>query len=140
MPLITTVFKDSGVSLISKVNKEMQIHHSKNALLVWEPVPWVAASNSSCCWETLERGGCVVLEKPVPQTGSWLCGQKAASLPSRLFSSKQEPSGGKQSSAAQTLGLGLFCEHSRSCDEASASWRNPESPFPATDFYSDRSP
>jgi len=52
-------------------------------------MPWVAASNSSQCWETLEQGGCVILEKPVAQTGSRLCGHKAASLSSRLFHSKQ---------------------------------------------------
>lgn len=45
MPLITTVFKGSGVSLISKVNKEMQIHCSKKgALLVWESMLWVVAT------------------------------------------------------------------------------------------------
>lgn len=48
------------------------------------------------CWETLEKGGCVIPEKAAAQTSARLCGHKAASPSSRLFDSKQELPGGKQ--------------------------------------------
>lgn len=68
----------------------------KAASLLWEAVPRVAASGSSGSWEAGGKGGCVVLGKPVPHTGSRLCGHKTASLASRLFHSKQVLSGAKQ--------------------------------------------
>lgn len=54
MPLISPVFKGLEVSLISKVNKEMQITlHQKGALLVFKAMPWVVAGNNCRQKETI---------------------------------------------------------------------------------------
>lgn len=61
--------------------------------------PWVGSSSSSVCWEALEKGGCVSAQKAAAHTSTGLCGHKAASLPSRLFRSKQKQPGGKEPTA-----------------------------------------
>lgn len=86
--------------------------HQKGALLVFKSMPWVVARNNCGCWEMLKKGGRAVLEKPVAQTSSPLCGHKAAPLSSRLFNSKQLPSEGKHLTSAAALArrfsLGYF--------------------------------
>lgn len=101
MPLSTAVFKGSGASLISKINKEMQIGCSRKVLCESGSRALGRAGSSSVRWEALGKGGCVIPGKAAAQSSAGLCGHKAASLPSRLFNSKQELSGGKEPTAAQ---------------------------------------
>lgn len=104
MPLSAAVFKGSGVSLISKINKEMQIRRSRKVLWKSGVGPWVGEAAARCAGRHCRReGGCVIPEKAAAQTSTRLCGHKAASLTSRLFNSKQELPAGKEPTAAQAL-------------------------------------
>lgn len=79
MPLSTAVFKGSGASLISKINKEMQIRCSKEALC--KSGSRALASGKRRLRVLGRAGEGRVCYSGEGSASDQLCGHKAASLP-----------------------------------------------------------
>lgn len=139
MPLSTAVFKGSGASLISKINKEMQITlQQKGAFVSLGVGPWVGQAAAPCAGKHRGREGVLFQGKQRLRAAQGSVDTKQRLCLQGYLIVNKSCQEGRNPPPPSPGTLRISCEHGR-CGTGRAAWGMQKSLAQAY-FYSCRSP